>query len=239
MAKTTFSRGHRPHNLATVPVGTIFGRLSVIEEVEKRQGHRYFRLSCACGGTSIVAYSNLTRGHTKSCGCEKGLPRHGWAGTPTHNIWIGIRARCFNPKDTSFHNYGARGISVDPRWDSFEAFLADMGPRPPGMQLDRIDNNGAYAPGNCRWVTRSVNLRNTRRTRFVQFKGERMSVVEAAERIGISRISIGVYVHTKGGTHQQAVDYYAAKYPTPQLAAVALARLRQRARPSPRRLEGP
>ena len=211
MAKTTFSLGHRPHNRADVPVGTIFGRLSVIEEVEKRGGHRYFRLSCACGGTSIVAYPNLTRGHTKSCGCEKGLTRHGMAGTPTHDIWIGIRTRCRNPKDTAFRNYGGRGISVDPRWDDFGAFLADMGERPTGMDLDRIDNNGNYEPGNCRWVTRTTNLRNTRRTCIVELKGERMSVTEAAERIGVSRFNIYSYVHLKGLTHQQAVDHYASK----------------------------
>lgn len=122
-----------------------------------------------------------------------------------------MRARCLNPNDTSFHNYGGRGITVDPRWDDFEAFLTDMGERPPGMDLDRIDNNGPYSPSNCRWVTRRTNLRNTRRTRFVKVDGVMMSVTEAAERLGISRINVGVYVHNNGASHQEAVDYYAAK----------------------------
>jgi hypothetical protein len=211
MAKTTFSCGHIPHNRAIVPVGTIFGRLSVIEEVEKRGAHRYFSVRCACGGMSIVCYPNLKSGNTKSCGCEKGLTRHGMAGTPTHRIWLGLRTRCFNPKDTSFHNYGGRGISVDPRWDDFNMFLADMGERPPGMDLDRIDNSGNYEPGNCRWATRTANLRNTRRNRFVQLDGIRMSVTEAAERLGIPRGRIFSYRCLKGVTHQQAVDHYAAR----------------------------
>lgn len=194
-----------------VPFGTTFGQLSVLEEVEKRAGHRYFRLSCACGGIAIVCYPNLRSGHTKSCGCEKGLRRHGWAGTPTHDIWIGMRTRCINPNDTAYRNYGGRGISVHPRWDDFANFLADMGERPQGMDLDRIDNDGPYSPDNCRWVSRKANLRNTRRTRFVIVCGERMSVSEAAERFGLSRVNIGVYVHNHGVSHQQAVDYYVAK----------------------------
>ena len=210
MAKTTFSRGHIPHNRVNVPAGTTFGRLSVIEEVEKRAGHRYFKLLCACGQTTIVCFPNLRSGHTQSCGCEKGSRRHGMAGTPTHDIWIGMRTRCFNPRDTSFHNYGGRGISVDPRWDDFQTFLADMGERPPGMDLDRIDNNRGYEPGNCRWVSRSTNLRNTRRTCLVRLDGDLISVTEAAERMGISRVSIYTYVHYRHVTHQEAVDHFAS-----------------------------
>lgn len=194
-----------------VPAGTIFGQLSVLEEVEKRAGHRYFKLRCICGGIAIVCYPNLRTGHTKSCGCEKGLRRHGQARTPTYKIWLGIRARCLNPNDTAFHNYGGRGITIDPRWDDFLRFLADMGERPPGMDIDRIDNNGPYAPDNCRWVTRSINLRNTRRNRFVEVAGVRMSVAEAAETLGISRTNIAVYVHNKGVSHQEALNYYIAK----------------------------
>ena len=194
-----------------VPAGTMFGLLSVVEEVEKRGGHRYFKLRCVCGGMAIVCYPNLRTGHTKSCGCEKGLHRHGWAGTPTHDIWIGMRTRCFNPNDTSFHNYGGRGISVDPRWDDFSAFLADMGERPPGMDLDRIDNDGNYEPGNCHWVTRSTNLRNTRRTRMVDLRGVRMSLTEAVEKLGIAYETVYFRVHSKGVSHQQAVDHYASK----------------------------
>lgn len=197
-----------------VPAGTMFGRLSVIREVEKRAGHRYFKLRCACGATTIACYPNLSTGHTQSCGCEKGSRRHGYAGTPTHKVWIGMRARCLNPNDTSFHNYGARGIIIDPRWNDFNAFLADMGERPPGMDLDRIDNDGPYSPGNCRWVTRTTNLRNTRRTCFVEVEGEQMSVTEAAERLGISRLNVYSYVHLKGVSHQQAVEHYAAKAKT-------------------------
>jgi hypothetical protein len=133
------------------------------------------------------------------------------AGTPTHDIWLGIRTRCVNPKDTAFRNYGGRGISVDPRWDDFTAFLADMGEKPPGMDLDRINNNGNYEPGNCRWATRSTNLRNTRRTRVVRLDGVEMSLSEAVTALGIAYETIYFRVHKDGISHQQAVDYYAMR----------------------------
>lgn len=122
--------------------------------------------------------------------------------------------RCLNPTDRMFPHYGGRGISIDPRWQRFENFLADMGPRPDGLELERIDNNGPYSPENCRWATRKEQLRNTRRTRFVVLNGERMCVKDAATILGISNVNIASKVHKTGITHQQAVDYYVAKCAT-------------------------
>jgi hypothetical protein len=116
-----------------------------------------------------------------------------------------------NPRDTSFHNYGGRGIKVHPRWGDFANFLADMGERPPGMDLDRIDNAGDYAPGNCRWVTRKTNLSNTRRNRLVTLQGKTMTATAAAEALGLPRCTIASRVFHHGGTHQDAVDFYAAR----------------------------
>jgi hypothetical protein len=118
--------------------------------------------------------------------------RHGhtWTGgtTPEYAAWAGMRQRCLNPNDSQYHYYGGRGIKVCERWASFEAFFADVGPRPsPKHSIDRINNNGDYEPGNVRWATVSQQQRNTRARKRVTFRGESLLIVEWAERLGLSQ----------------------------------------------------
>jgi hypothetical protein len=101
-----------------------------------------------------------------------------------YRVWSRLRSRCNNPKVRSYKNYGGRGITVCKRWDDFNTFLSDMGPRPAGYSIDRIDNNGNYEPSNCRWATMRDQNNNRRDNRVVEFRGEKMTLRRAVELSG-------------------------------------------------------
>lgn len=117
-------------------------------------------------------------------GC--GLLRHGEYNTPIHRIWSSMRQRCTNPKDPAYHNYGGRGIKVCDRWNVYEFFRDDMGPRPNGYTLERNDVNGDYRPENCRWATRKEQSANRRNNRIITFRGQSKLVSAWAEEVGVS-----------------------------------------------------
>jgi hypothetical protein len=116
------------------------------------------------------------------------MTTHGQSKNPMHNIWSMIKRRCLNPTYKEWHLYGGRGITVCDRWEeSFKNFLDDMGERPDGMQIDRINNNGPYSPENCRWATPKQNAINRRSARLITRNGITMSVTEWAENAGMDR----------------------------------------------------
>lgn len=109
----------------------------------------------------------------------------------THYSWTNMVARCTNPNRQDFKHYGGRGITVCERWrNSFADFLADMGEKPAGTSLDRIDNERGYEPGNCRWATRTEQMQNTRTNRQITFGGETLTLGAWARRIGINHESL-------------------------------------------------
>lgn len=193
----------------SVPSGTKFGRLTVIEETAAATGKRFFRLLCSCGTEVTVSLGNLRSGNSESCGC--GHVRHGMAQTPTYAVWENIIARCLNPKHPSFDRYGGRGISMAPSWRRFEGFLADMGEAPPGLEIERIDNDGNYDPGNCRWSTRTEQMQNMRRNKNVVLNGVTLCCSSAERALGLRRATISKRVSETGVSHQGATDYYARK----------------------------
>jgi DNA-directed RNA polymerase subunit RPC12/RpoP len=186
-------------------VGRHFGKWLVLEEVEKRNNKRAFLCRCNCGKEHVVMGDNLRSGDSTRCqSCSskiKGPKRktHGLAGTSIYAIWRTIKVRCRIPSYIGFKYYGGRGIDVCERWfDSFEAFLEDMGPRPSSKhQIDRINNDGNYEPGNCRWVLPKQQQNNKRNNVVIFFNGESRSVAEWAQALGVNESTL--YMRLKAG----------------------------------------
>lgn len=173
--------------------GTRFGRLVALREAQKGAGNKAptrWECSCDCGAEVVASTSMLRSGHTKSCGClqrdkvSNRNTRHGQAMSPTWRAWRAMVARCTVRTNAAFPNYGGRGITVCPRWREFENFLADMGERPPGTTIDRLDNDGGYEPGNCRWATREQQDGNKRTTVRITFQGRTMTLAQWAKELG-------------------------------------------------------
>src|SRR5689334_6519404 len=172
------------------------GRLMVLGEamlIDRRRG-RYLFCRCDCGVEKLIRKGAVVSGNTKSCGCGERDNRikHGAGArggrTPEYRSWESMIQRCKEKRSAKW--YAERGITVCERWRDFANFLADMGTRPSGTSLDRINNDLGYEPGNCRWATPNQQNANRRVCKQLEHGGLRMTASEWSRRLGMSRETI-------------------------------------------------
>jgi hypothetical protein len=187
-------------------IGKKFNRLTVIGRTRHANGRVAWVCKCDCGNESIVLTAGLRSGQTVSCGCyaledrrKKGRNKtHGMSKTPIYQTWAGMIDRCFNKNDSSYKNYGGRGITVCDRWRRFDYFYKDMGEKPKGMTIERKDVNGNYEPENCMWADRTVQNQNRRNVKKHMLRGQLLTVKGIANETGMKystvyyRISRGI-----------------------------------------------
>lgn len=184
--------------------GRQFGRLTVVDESSRRDGHSsWWWCECECGKRVEVRRSCLMRGDTKSCGClnseksaergRKAMTKHGWYGTRVYHIWHSIVDRCESPNCSQYSNYGGRGIKVCDEWRSDpKAFCewATANGYADNLSIDRIDVNGDYEPSNCRWITINEQQTNKRNNVKITYRGKTQCVAEWARELGVSQGNI-------------------------------------------------
>jgi hypothetical protein len=177
-----------------------FGKLTVVSRAANTPtGQARWNCLCDCGNSHVVTSQVIRSKISQSCGClnlevlSKRKRTHGHTAgstSPTFHSWSGMIARCTNPTNTHYYLYGGRGITVCEKWKTFSNFLQDMGVKPTGLSLDRIDNSLPYSPENCRWATVKEQARNKRNNKFITHMGMTKCVSEWAEYLNIKQSSL-------------------------------------------------
>lgn len=199
-------------------IGQRFGRLLVVRRVEdyvSSQGYHSIRYlcKCDCGNEVIVIKNNLLRKNNRSCGCLRSDLRiergrwHGYSRELLHSVWRAMKRRCENPKDKSYQQYGARGISVCSEWnDDYFAFRnwALANGYAHGLSIDRIDPNGNYEPSNCRWITCREQNVNKRSTDYVEYDGVTHPLRVWADILGIKYKTLRARLYAYGMSVERA-----------------------------------
>lgn len=189
-----------------------FGKLLVLCQSGRHEspgGHIFpmWECLCDCGKRTTVIGASLRAGHTKSCGCGRFKGRK--PRLPEYSIWAGMLNRCRNPNVKAFPLYGGRGIKVCEEWLNFKRFYQDMGPRPsPEHSIERKDVDGNYEPNNCVWATFVEQANNRRMTRWVVYRGRRLSLCDAVREAGsvIHYEAAAIRIFRSGWTVERAVE---------------------------------
>lgn len=174
--------------------GKQFGRLTCLKYSHTESDGAYWLFECECGKEKVINASVVRQGKVISCGCyakqqlKQRATSHGMSKTRTYNIWVGIKQRCLNPKDTGYHNYGAKGISITDEWLDFENFFKDMGEVPNNYTIERLNNEKGYSKENCTWADRSTqNINKTYLNKTTGIKNISYNERDDSFSVGIAR----------------------------------------------------
>ena len=178
--------------------GDKYGKLTVVSAAGSRGGHMYWNCRCDCGKEKVVRGSHLRSGNVKSCGCLPTHKTHGKKGSRLYGVWNNMILRCHNPNNPEYPRYGERGVTVCDEWRrdfmAFYTWAIDAGydeSAPRGRYtIERKDNNGPYSPENCTLSTVQEQANNTRRNRFITYKGETKTVTQWARHLGINQTTL-------------------------------------------------
>ena len=187
----------RKHN--NIEIGTKFSRLTVVsKEGRDKWGNYLYSCKCDCGNTTIITGFSLDSENTKSCGCLKieKLTTHDSSFTREYRSYTALKSRCLNPDNDKYSYYGGRDIKVCRRWKKdFLNFYKDMGDRPRGTSIDRIDNNKGYSKANCRWTTPKVQARNRRNNKVIEYRKQTYCLAEWAEKLEINYTTLWARIY--------------------------------------------
>jgi ribosomal protein S27E len=173
--------------------GKRFGRIVVLSFSHINNRKAFWNCKCDCGNIKIIFGSSLKNGETKSCGClqkevtKNRFTKHGLRHNPIHKVWSGMVQRCTNKNVPHYSYYGGRGITVCDEWLTVEGFYKDMGERPKGTTLDRINNELGYFKDNCRWVTSEEQSNNKRSSVKITYKGKTQTLSQWAKEYNMKR----------------------------------------------------
>lgn len=195
--------------------GKRFGKLVAVEAIYDREKKvTLWKCKCDCGNVCFVRANMLVHERTKSCGCLRkdsniqNKTTHGMSKTGVYNAWHSMKARCYNPTNHNYSRYGGRGISVCKEWkDTFESFYkwAISNGYRQGLTLDRIDNDGNYCPGNCRWATTKMQNNNRGVSINITYKGKTQNLSEWCKELGLPYIRIWQRLNVYGFTFEEAI----------------------------------
>lgn len=199
-----------------IEIGKKYGRWTIIREGGRVSGRRGVVCSCECGTERTICLSSLVGGNSTSCGCfvvdankrrsKPGRRRKDGKTAGAYRAWLGLKNRCLVKTNPYYKNYGGRGIKVCDRWrDSFEAFFEDMGERPEGKSIDRIDNDGHYEPSNCRWATVEQQALNRRSNVLITAFGESHPLIIWCKRFDLKYTTVRARIVEYGWSPEDAL----------------------------------
>ena len=194
-------------------IGRRFGRLHVLSLAGKnKHGQLLWHCKCDCGEECVSLGFVMRKGEKQSCGCLRREASasinysHGMAGTPIYATHHAMMQRCYDKNSHAYDRYGARGINVCEKWQTFEGFYEDMGDKPEGMSLERKDNDGDYCPENVIWATAKQQANNTRGNRIIEYRGQKQTMTQWAEKFGLKPQTLWARLVVRGWSVDKSLE---------------------------------